>query len=70
MDKNINNFKEILTEISNNLNMVNYDGDLSDVGNEIGVIIGVYIDNNRHGFELEDFINGLKHGVSLIDGSH
>ena len=65
-----NNFQDILLDISYNISNISYDnGDLSDVGNEIGIIIGKYISSDM-GYELEDFIHGVKHGVSLIDGTH
>lgn len=46
--------------------------DLSDIGNEIGIVIGKAIEKYKGelGWELEDFINGVKHGVSLVDGTH
>lgn len=64
-------FKKILKELSIELDKVEYDnGDLSDIGNEIGLIVGKYIDKEELGYELESFIHGVKHGVSLIDGTH
>ena len=42
-------------------------GDLSDIGNEIGTIIGQYCDETN---SIEDFIRGLRHGKSLVDGTH
>ena len=42
-------------------------GDLSDIGNEIGIIIGEYLDEKN---TVEDFISGLRHGISLVDGTH
>ncbi len=45
-------------------------GDLSDLGNEIGQNIGKMIDDNKLGFDEDDFTSGVRHGVSLIDGSH
>ena len=63
-------FKKILMDISDNLKEVKYDnGDLSDIGNEIGIIIAKYIED-KPGFEMIDFIAGLKHGISLVDGTH
>jgi len=59
---------KIIEELKDSLN-TNLKGDLSDVGNEIGFIIGKYI-SKEMGFEKEDFINGIKHGISLIDGTH
>ena len=44
--------------------------DLSDLGNEIGMAIGKYVDETKLGFEIESFIAGVKHGVSMIDGTH
>jgi hypothetical protein len=53
---------------------VNYNsGDLTDIGNEIGVAIGKYtIEENAEddALDVESFICGLKHGISLIDGTH
>lgn len=44
--------------------------DLSDLGNEIGISIGKYVNEAKIGYELDSFIAGVKHGVSLIDGTH
>lgn len=43
------------------------EGDLSDIGNEIGTVIGKYCDGEN---TIEDFIRGLRHGVSLANGTH
>lgn len=48
-------------------------GDLSDIGNSIGIAIGKSIIENegKFGFDdASDFISGVKHGVSLVDGTH
>jgi len=64
-------FKKILTELSEKLTNVSYDnGDLSDVGNEIGIIVGEWIDENKMGYEKDSFISGIRHGISLTDGTH
>ena len=44
--------------------------DLSDLGNEIGIAIGEHINKDKMGYELDSFIAGIKHGVSLVDGTH
>ncbi|MFA5207276.1 MAG: hypothetical protein WC428_01205 [Candidatus Paceibacterota bacterium] len=54
-------------EIEERLAHIDYTGDISDIGNEIGIIIGKYIDKEN---TVEDFIRGLKHGISLTDGTH
>lgn len=54
-------------EIEERLGCVDYTGDVSDIGNEIGIVIGKYLDENN---TVEDFIRGLRHGVSLANGTH
>jgi hypothetical protein len=44
--------------------------DLSDLGNEIGISIGKHINEAKIGYEMDSFIAGIKHGISLADGSH
>lgn len=61
--------KEI-EEIKQDIIQALYDSpisDLPDIGNEIGIIIGKYIDDNN---TINDFIHGLRHGVSLSNGTH
>lgn len=48
---------------------IKFDGDLSDLGNQIGLNVGHYI-GDKLGYEKDDFIHGFNHGVSIIDGSH
>ena len=42
-------------------------GDLSDVGNEIGIVLGNYIENEQ---EFKDLVQGIRHGISLTNGTH
>ena len=49
--------------------IINYTGDLSDCGNEIGIIIGERYKNMTED-ETQDFISGIKHGISLTNGTH
>lgn len=67
-------FEQIKKDIMLQLAKVNYNtGDLTDIGNEIGVAIGKYtMEENAEddGLDAESFICGLKHGISLIDGTH
>ena len=70
----MNKFEQIKNDIINQLNDIHYtDCDLSDLGNEIGMAIGKYtMEENaeEEGLTVNSFIGGLKHGVSLIDGTH
>jgi hypothetical protein len=61
------NFDKINNEIISQLKSINYSGDLSDIGNEIGIIIAKYFNEDN---TVDDFIHGLKHGISLTDGTH
>jgi len=61
-------FGEVMLALSIRVSSVGYNsGDLSDVGNEIGIVLGKYIKNED---QLQDFITGLKHGISLTNGTH
>jgi hypothetical protein len=44
-------------------------GDLGDVGNEVGIILAKYI-SKEIGFDQESLIAGIKHGISLVKGTH
>ena len=48
---------------------MDYEGDLSDCGNEIGHTVGKRY-NNMTEEEIEDFITGVRHGISLTNGTH
>lgn len=40
-------------------------GDLSDLGNWIGIAIGPYIEKDSMGYELNDLDAGIQHGIDL-----
>jgi hypothetical protein len=40
---------------------------MSDIGNEIGVVLGEFIQSEE---DFKDFIHGLRHGISLTNGTH
>lgn len=64
----MNNFTHILNRIKTQLESVSYDnGDVSDIGNEIGIVLGDFIYTES---ELQDFIHGIRHGMSLTNGTH
>ena len=58
-----------IINIENNL-YIRFVGDLSDLGNNIGLNIGHYVNSERLGYEKDDFISGFEHGVSIIDNIH
>jgi hypothetical protein len=62
-------FKEINSKISEHLQSIQYIGDLSDIGNEIGISIGNSLVNMNKD-EIDLFITGFRHGVSLTNGTH
>jgi len=50
-------------------NKIKYYGDISDFGNEIGYAVGNIIKNMTES-QISDFIFGIKHGISLTNGTH
>jgi len=66
----MNNLENLIEEIHEQLNTINYNADLGDVGNEIGIVIAKYFDEDDMGFDKESFLSGLNHGISLTDGTH
>jgi len=64
----VTEFKEIIDGLIQSLESIQYsNGDISDVGNEIGIAIGEHLSTEQG---LNDFISGLKHGISLKNGTH
>jgi hypothetical protein len=47
----------------------NYEGDIADLGNEIGYVLGTFI-HNMNDEQITDFMHGLQHGISLTNGTH
>jgi len=47
----------------------NYEGDIADLGNEVGYVLGTFIDNMTEE-QISDFMHGLQHGISLTNGTH
>jgi hypothetical protein len=62
-----------INDIANSLKVstsgMNYIGDISDLGNEIGVVVGLAF-KNMTDEDITDFIQGFRHGVSLTNGTH
>ena len=64
----MDNFQHIIKQIKEHMEKVSYEnGDLSDVGNEIGIVLGNYIENEK---EFKELITGIRHGISLTNGTH
>ena len=63
-------FQKISEEIYRSLKSVKYsNGDISDLGNEIGISVGnIFKDMSES--EISMFVSGFKHGVSLTNGTH
>ena len=62
--------KEIIILLTKREMFIHYDdGDFSDLGNEIGHIVGeVYPMMSEE--QTKDFVHGIKHGISLTNGTH
>jgi hypothetical protein len=66
---NTNEFYKIRNQIIEQLESIDYDGDLSDIGNEIGIAIGQYLSQEKDD-DIESFIHGINHGISLTNETH
>jgi len=63
-------FQNLLKSVSSKFKIVTYNnGDISDLGNEIGIAIGKSIENIKD-HEISEFIFGIKHGISLTNNTH
>ncbi len=63
-------FQRTLKFITSKLDNVSYNnGDISDIGNEIGIAVGAILENISEE-EINNFISGFRHGVSLTNGTH
>ena len=59
----------IANTLKETANRMEYIGDISDLGNEIGYTVGnTYKDMTKE--DVEDFISGFIHGISLTNGTH
>lgn len=54
--------------INERLDEIKYQGDMSDMGNEVGYCLGKVFNMSQQ--DTNDFITGLKHGISLTNGTH
>jgi len=55
--------------LENDIYVDNESTDISDFGNEIGIIVGKVFPQMTEE-EINDFIIGFTHGVSLTNGTH
>lgn len=63
-------FRLLCVGLSGHMRGIPYDnGDLSDLGNEVGLAIGRMLADMTED-EITDFIAGFRHGVSLTNGTH
>jgi hypothetical protein len=80
MDAKVNKFHEVRLKIIEKLQSLEdekcYDkyGDIGDLGNEIGIAIAPYLapweEDDGGCWEEDGFKHGVRHGISLIDGTH
>jgi hypothetical protein len=64
----MDNFNEVVESLIGDLKEIKYsNGDIGDLGNEIGISIWKHINAEE---DFESFIHGLRHGLSLKNGTH
>ena len=70
MDKNISwQMNWIANRLKEHAAQIVYEGDISDLGNEIGYAVGQCIDDMTEE-QITDFIHGIRHGISITNGTH
>lgn len=70
MTERIIEFRDVFEQLCQTFSEIKYDnGDISDVGNEVGFALGKALADLKED-EIKDFILGLKHGISLTNGTH
>ncbi len=57
-------FKSILKELEERRENLKYIGDISDLGNEFGLVIGKQYPKMTE-IEINELMMGLRHGISL-----
>lgn len=58
--------RELIKSLEDTLELDAYNSaDISDLGNEIGFVVGRHINEKRMGYEYSSFIHGLNHGIEL-----
>ena len=63
-------FQGLLKSVSSKLKIIPYNnGDISDLGNEIGIAVGKAIKDMTES-EVSQFISGFRHGISLTNNTH
>ena len=60
--------KLLSSKIDEKLKDIKYQGDISDLGNEVGYCVGKVLTMNEQ--DTNDFITGIKHGISLTNETH
>ena len=60
--------KLLSAKINENLENIKYRGDISDLGNEVGYCVGKVLNMNEQ--DTNEFITGIRHGISLTNGTH
>jgi hypothetical protein len=62
-------FRDIFEQLCQTFSEIKYNnGDISDVGNEIGYALGKVLENLQED-EIKTFIVGLQHGISLTNST-
>lgn len=59
----------IIETLQNEVYRNNKSTDISDLGNEFGISLGKAIPNITED-QINDFMVGLRHGISLTNGTH
>jgi hypothetical protein len=58
--------RELIKALEDTLELETYNSaDISDIGNEIGIVVGKHLNEKRMGYEYSSLIHGINHGISM-----
>jgi len=65
VESEVQGIKEVLLKKDDGVFIGDIVGDLSDIGNNIGIAIGRHIDDKLPGFDKDSFLHGINHGIDI-----
>jgi hypothetical protein len=66
---NSSDLNYIANSLKESVDRMEHTGDISDLGNEIGLRIGSRYENMTQ-TDINELILGIQHGISLTNGTH
>jgi len=69
LENNLSKPDDVTKALSVEENKFDFKSDLTDLGNEVAMIVSKYFDEERQGYSKEDFMRGLESGFLSVGGN-